>query len=619
MAQEGDATFTKYWMLSNKVSTDTLWLGAAGGTTGSDWSTGINWSSGAVPSSLTKVVVDPTIYNNQMTLTGTPTAGTMYIKSGAVVNGGSSTLTLNGGPAINGGSGTWVNEGTFNAETSTVVINYTDATMAGTTEFNNLTVNSGKLLTIQSDAVVKIKGTLTNSGTLDATSNANTIEFTGSNQTIEQPNGTIPGFYNLTISQSSGDATLTESVRVKGNLTMYAGNVITDDTKMLEIGKDKSTTGGIVWNSGTIVGPLKRWFSTTPNASQASGIFPVGLSNLNRYAQVNFTETTEGGYVIVKYHSGKPQDAYSNFPLSNNETNYRYIQNADTTGYWEMTPYDENGNAYNALNSKKYKLKLRINTPGSIDQAGILNDPPSLRLVKAPGNNADADGHGPWEPAGTFSALETIAAGTDYVIESIDVTGFSWFNGGGNNSNPLPVELLSFNAICSEKGSFLSWQTASENNSDYFLIQESTDGKEWVVSGKVQAAGNSTEQLDYLFSVKDKTADETYYRLLQFDNDGTSKMYGPILLNCTNNKDEVKVYPNPSKDEVYLSINSPKDQLYKVSIADASGKLLESFSTNVSTGTTNLLINRVMRIQGLYFITVEDEIGVKQTTRHIRQ
>jgi hypothetical protein len=53
LADEGSTTFTKYWMLSNKVSTDTLWLGAAGGAAGTDWTSSINWSSGALPSSTT--------------------------------------------------------------------------------------------------------------------------------------------------------------------------------------------------------------------------------------------------------------------------------------------------------------------------------------------------------------------------------------------------------------------------------------------------------------------------------------------------------------------------------------------------------------------------------------
>ena len=48
-----------------------------------------------------------------------------------------------GGPASNGGRGSWNNNGIFNSGTSTVVFDYSDATIAGNTVFNNITITNG--------------------------------------------------------------------------------------------------------------------------------------------------------------------------------------------------------------------------------------------------------------------------------------------------------------------------------------------------------------------------------------------------------------------------------------------------------------------------------------------
>jgi hypothetical protein len=46
----------------------------------------------------------------------------------------------------------------------------------------------------------------------------------------------------------------------------------------------------------------------------------------------------------------------------------------------------------------------------------------------------------------------------------------------------------------------LQWTTASEQNSDSFFIEKSTDGSNFIIIGSVAAAGNSTEVRKYSFT-----------------------------------------------------------------------------------------------------------------------
>jgi len=158
----------------------------------------------------------------------------------------------------------------------------------------------------------------------------------------------------MTISKASGIVTLSKPVRVDGTLVMLNGDVVSDNTSILEVGSSATSVGSVSWTSGSVRGPMKRWFSSTPNSSQASGIFPVGVKSgtkvgTNRYAQINFTQTTPGGYIIAEYKSGIPSNNYAGLPLNNNSG--QAIQNAEEEGFWDITPYSSGNVAYASLNS----------------------------------------------------------------------------------------------------------------------------------------------------------------------------------------------------------------------------------------------------------------------------
>jgi hypothetical protein len=92
----------------------------------------------------------------------------------------------------------------------------------------------------------------------------------------------------------------------------------------------------------------------------------------------------------------------------------------------------------------------------------------------------------------------------------------------------LPVELTEFTATPYSDYNMIKWTTSSESNSDYYSLLSSEDGESWVEIRKETAAGNSVEEIKYLYI--DYTKRElTYYKLRQFDKDGNNKTYGPIL------------------------------------------------------------------------------------------
>ena len=115
---------------------------------------------------------------------------------------------------------------------------------------------------------------------------------------------------------------------------------------------------------------------------------------------------------------------------------------------------------------------------------------------------------------------------------------------------PLPVEMLYFEGIGYETTNLLKWATASEQNSNYFLIERSVDGYEWRSVGQKESAGNSNEMIEYSYVDLFTNNSAVYYRLQQYDFDGQYKTYGPIVISNYQTDKKIVKYVNLLGQEV---------------------------------------------------------------------
>ena len=117
-----------------------------------------------------------------------------------------------------------------------------------------------------------------------------------------------------------------------------------------------------------------------------------------------------------------------------------------------------------------------------------------------------------------------------------------------SNEGVLPVDLVDFTLSQNEKNTVsLNWQTATEVNNDYFLIERSYNAREFVEIGKVDGVGNSSDIEIYTFiDERPELNRPVYYRLKQVDFDGTFEysLIKKIIIEQATISIE-KVYPNP--------------------------------------------------------------------------
>ena len=175
-------------------------------------------------------------------------------------------------------------------------------------------------------------------------------------------------------------------------------------------------------------------------------------------------------------------------------------------------------------------------------------------------------------------------------------------------TSALPIELTAFNANCTEIGTTINWQTASEHNSATFDVEKSRDVINWSVVETTAAAGNSTALLDYTVVDSEQTTGIVYYRLNQIDLDGASKIYGPISANCFETTDfTATVFPNPASGMVTIEMNAPKSQTVSIQICGTDGKAIKQIANTIEEGTTQIPISIETLKAGVYTIKVNVE------------
>ena len=169
----------------------------------------------------------------------------------------------------------------------------------------------------------------------------------------------------------------------------------------------------------------------------------------------------------------------------------------------------------------------------------------------------------------------------------------------------LPVVLASVSASTVENNIELSWQTASEVNTQSFEVQHSANGISWNTLAAVNASGNFTGLLNYRFVHTQPAAGVNYYRLKMVDLDGTfaySKIVNAVYSRTAIN---AYLYPNPTTGKVAFGAEQARD----VAVFDLSGNAVFTKS-----GRTEGLDLTSLR-NGVYMVSWMDETNQKFTQR----
>lgn len=405
-----------------------------------------------------------------------------------------------------------------------------------------------------------------------------TVDGTGV-QRIEGDGGKSPEFYNLTVNKSSGVLALNIPLSITNNLTLSSGNINSSAVNLLML-LDNSTVSSTS-NSSYVNGPVRK-------EGNDAFTFPVGKSGYYRPIAIS-APSASNHHFTAEFFLADSDGSYSH---SSKDASLHHLSHCE---YWILNRTNGSSNV---------NVTLSWNTPS----CGVtsLGD---LKVARWNGSQ--------WKDHGNGGTTGNTSAGT--IVTSSAVTSFSPFTLASNSEeNPLPVNLLHFQASVDQHRVLLDWATSSENNSDYFGIEVSTDAVNFTEISRVSAAGNSNVVLNYKAFDNTPAADISYYRLKQVDFDGKFMYSNVEVVNIPSLwKNDMVLSPNPVSSFLNVQLDPDRYTHPAIQIRDIQGREVLSYNSYTVDPEHALRLNLAELPSGLYFLNVSEN-GLTSSRRIIR-
>ena len=173
----------------------------------------------------------------------------------------------------------------------------------------------------------------------------------------------------------------------------------------------------------------------------------------------------------------------------------------------------------------------------------------------------------------------------------------------------LPITLYSFDAECkADNNVLIKWQTASEINNDYFLLERAFNRNDFDKIATISGSGNSNTLVEYEYTdIISAEQNEVLYRLKQFDFDGKSEYCGITLVNC--GKEEYKLeiiyIEKEDYDNISIHFNSNKTGTHYYKIYNVDGRLMRNGKTYCDDYFNNKI--KITLPSGIYILSIEND------------
>ena len=165
------------------------------------------------------------------------------------------------------------------------------------------------------------------------------------------------------------------------------------------------------------------------------------------------------------------------------------------------------------------------------------------------------------------------------------------------NTFVLPVELSRFEARTENSRVLLEWTTETELNNSHFDIEHSYDGRNFKPVGHRQGYGNTQSRQHYQFRHQPDQQGLQYYRLAQYDYDGT-KTYSDVISIRFGKENQLAAFPTNTQGPLHLQWQQPTPPQTQLLILNTNGQLHQTIQ--LPTGSRAAAINVQNLLPGPY-------------------
>ncbi len=429
---------------------------------------------------------------------------------------------------------------------------------------------------------LSVGGNWSNYGQVGFTEQLGRVIFTNhyAAATLTTPGGEV--FYNLQMSKNAGQLlTMQNDATVTNTLVFQAGSggCLDLNANMLTISNPLAAAvvggnaNGFVKSERMDNLSRMRW---SIGSTTGAHVFPFGAAqgaaNWIPFTY-NLTAGNAGDVTVATY--GTPPNNLS-WPVSPitvlnlNSTTGLLPDNRDATvdRFWEIDHAGSPTTSYTFVYRTSELPVAPYNVPGAI-HAQRYDDPLDKWQVPIAGQTSGL-------LASTYyaSVNGVTRASAPWTLSSL--------------ASPLPIELIDLHAEGGCGEITVKWSTATEKDNDHFMLRRSADGEVFEDLVRVEGAGTSQQQLDYSFVDADPLPGMNYYRLDQYDVDGTETQ-SVVIAGRTLTCDDLTatVYPNPATDQLsVVGLPTGHGLGVNVDLIDGQGRVLRNW---LVTGDRNRL------------------------------
>jgi hypothetical protein len=152
-----------------------------------------------------------------------------------------------------------------------------------------------------------------------------------------------------------------------------------------------------------------------------------------------------------------------------------------------------------------------------------------------------------------------------------------------------------------------------EVNNDHFTLERSSDGLHYIVIGTVPGKGDNNQPVNYFFTDQSPEQGSNYYRLIQTDRDGQSKILGTRTVEAA--EIALRVGPNPAVHSIYLAFN--RGVWREIKLYNSAEQLLQTITPRITTSRIKIGIQNCR--PGTYYLAFVGNNGQSTVKRFVKR
>lgn len=178
----------------------------------------------------------------------------------------------------------------------------------------------------------------------------------------------------------------------------------------------------------------------------------------------------------------------------------------------------------------------------------------------------------------------------------------------------LPVGLIDFKGNCDSGDILLEWQTNSEINNDYFLVEKADETMNFRSISEISGNGTVSTESKYSYVDNMPFTGTNYYRLSQIDFNGVKTSLKTIAVEnaCNTIYGDVHIQLDVRNDKILLDFKSNEEFDFDVMVIDQTGQVVLSDKLHKKRNEKNCEFSFPKSLStGMYFVNIKTIDGSK--------